>query len=338
MARKRPGITGGYGETRPPPPQGQPQGPGIGGGFGDDGISQSTSGGLAANTADRGPVTNEQLGYGGNDRGRLTADGQAVGRDDVESLGSTHRDPGPERQPGDLEGMSPVERWWQEQAASFAAGPEKQQMSRDVYERSFDPNERSYTEQLYGQGSGLGAYYDRVFQSGSERLANRFAHSGFASSAHADALGGFAADLFADRARREAEFRQQQARDADAGRMGRLGLARGWASDIDEGGRADERNRLDYLRSGTDAATAATSGLLNRHKLSFEMQMMLARALAELFASGTSAMSEQDLRLLMGETEGSLAEGKHGQSIAEDERDEARQGTADAARIAAGFI
>lgn len=121
-----------------------------------------------------------------------------------------------------------------------------------AFDRYFNPlSQESNSEKLYGQDPGLGAYYSRAQQTGQEQIDNAMAARGlFSSGASADESRQLAADLGADRAKNEANYKLQAAGQADTQRNARMGLAGqlGSAADAASLGRStNERNWASLL-------------------------------------------------------------------------------------------
>jgi len=181
-----------------------------------------------------------------------------------------------QRQPpkGELDNPTNAEQWLGKMQNFFntdTAGANRMAGLSDA----FNPGQLSYQEQLYGSGPGLDEHYDREFNKGMSNLNRQFGSRGFGSTAHANALTGFGADLYADKAFREAEFRQNQAAGADAGRASRYNIASELASGADNrsGQIADYGlNKLEFGQGAVDSADEARyRNIVLSHKMQQDM-------------------------------------------------------------------
>jgi hypothetical protein len=157
----------------------------------------------------------------------------------------------------DWNGPNAMNEYWEGTQGQFASGPSKTDFLGG-YSSAFNPNQQSFSEQMAGRGAGLDPYYDRASKVGLEKLANKFAASGFGSSNTGDAMSDLVSNMYADKANREADFDLRAANQGDTQRFARSREARDWGSERDKANIDREEQRLDYLLGGGRLATDAS--------------------------------------------------------------------------------
>jgi len=239
----------------------------------------------------------------------------------------------PEYPKGELDDPTNTEIW-NGQIQNFFQSDTRGANRMDGLYKGFDPNQKSYQEQLYGQDPGLSGYYDRAFDTGSAKLNNQFNAKGFGSTAHANALTGFGADLYADQAFREADYRQRNAAGADAGRAGRYGIA----GDLATGADAREQTQANYdvnkLTFQGGAAKAADESRFRNRELAYKMQNdMLANILGLDLTAGLGEFED----LMDAANRGVVSAAEDKATAVGDEADRYRQGVVDVGSAIAGI-
>jgi hypothetical protein len=181
---------------------------------------------------------------------------------------------------GELDKPTESQDWWS--GVKDWADPRNMTQPRNRQSElsdQFDPNQKSYQEQLYGTGANTDEFYNRAFDVGADKLNTRFRHSGFGSSSHADAMSAFGADLFADQAKYDSDYRLRAAQGADQGRGDRYSTAATLAGGADDTDIDFLGKQTDRFQTGTTAAATADGTRLARDSQSFEEQLRYLEAI-----------------------------------------------------------
>ena len=222
--------------------------------------------------------------------------------------------------PGRLEGYadenadwylqpSESQQYWNSQQGNFAGGPQQ-----------------SYAEQFYGSDPGLDPYYNRAYDTGSQRMNSRYAAMGVgggsaALNADAEMMGG----LKAEQANREADFRLRQATAADTGRNQ---SQQTWLDTMTTGGKlagAGDRGELDRRTAGANVAGGADEMTLNRNRTLFDWLFAGAGGLSNVLKGFGDPALKNDQELLEGVLQGGLGGTKSGVEAGQTTREQASE-------------
>lgn len=184
------------------------------------------------------------------------------------------RETGPSRSEVFMDSGGPVFSKYGE--GSYGAGANRTTFDTGrTFDRFFEPlSQESNSERLYGTDPGLGNYYDRASEVGTEKLRNAAAARGmFNSGTSMDEERELAKDLGAERANREADYMLRAAGQSDSERRARMGLA------------GELANAADTTSLGRSANERSWVGMLDDNSIRREQEKRAGREFADTFGA-----------------------------------------------------
>lgn len=213
--------------------------------------------------------------------------------------------PGTMEQPGTYESYwASVSPQFQQPWAAETSLPETQQGYRDLMETPGP----TFSADAYGAFGGgvpanLDPYFDRAWETGSNRLNNQFAaRGGFNSSAATNQLSDLAGNLGAMQAREEGQYNLDRARtggalasSASGEATSNLGRQESLLGDIFGAGESADRMKAARLGLGMGGAETAQNMQEGRVQQDLDNRFRLSGMLADVFSGGTAEAIAADM-------------------------------------------